>query len=74
MKTLSIREMREALGQLDQLVEHEGELIITRRGRAIARVLPFKPQRVMPSHAEHRGRMPRLSPSAELIREDRDAR
>jgi antitoxin (DNA-binding transcriptional repressor) of toxin-antitoxin stability system len=74
MKTLSIREMREALGQLDQLVEHEGELIITRRGRAIARVLPFKAQRVMPSHAEHRSRMPRLSPSAKLIREDRDAR
>jgi len=74
MKTLSIREMREALGQLDQLVEHEGELIVTRRGRAIARVVPFKSQRVMPSHAEHRSRMPRLSPSAELVREDRDAR
>ena len=56
MKTLSIREMRAALGQ------------------AIARALPAKPQRAMPSHAEHRSRMPRLSPSAELIREDRDAR
>ena len=74
MKTLSIREMRGALGQLDQLVDQEGELIITRRGQAIARVSPFKPQRVMPSHAEHRSRLPRLSPSAELIREDRDAR
>jgi antitoxin (DNA-binding transcriptional repressor) of toxin-antitoxin stability system len=74
MKTLSIREMREALGQLDQLVEHEGELIVTRRGRAIARVLPFNSQRMMSSHAEHRSRMPRLSPSAELVREDRDAR
>ena len=74
MKTLSIREMREALGQLDQLVKHEGELIVTRRGRAIARVLPFQPERAMPSHAEHRSRMPRLSPSAERVREDRDAR
>ena len=74
MKTLSIREMREALGQLDQLVKHEGELIVTRRGRAIARVLPFQPERAMPSHAEHRRRMPRLSPSAERVREDRDAR
>ncbi len=27
-----------------------------------------------PSHAEHRSRMPRLAPSAELVREDRDAR
>ncbi len=74
MKTFSIREMREALGQLDQLVEQEGELIVTRRGQAIARVLPVKPQRRMPSHAEHRRRLPRLSPSAELVREDRDAR
>ncbi|HEY0556484.1 MAG TPA: prevent-host-death protein [Thermoanaerobaculia bacterium] len=74
MKTLSIREMREALGQLDQLVEHEGELIVTRRGRAIARVLPFNFQRMMPSHAEHRSQMPWLSSSAELVREDRHAR
>jgi len=74
MKTLSIREMRGALGRLDQLVNQEGELIITRRGQAIARVSPFKPQRVMPSHAEHRSRLPQLSPSAELVREDRDAR
>lgn len=74
MKTLSIREMRGALGRLDQLVDQEGELIITRRGQAIARVSPFKPQRVMPSHAEHRSRLPQLSPSAELVREDRDAR
>jgi hypothetical protein len=73
MKTLSIREMRGALGRLDQLVDQEGELI-TRRGQAIARVSPFKPQRVMPSHAEHRSRLPQLSPSAELVREDRDAR
>jgi antitoxin (DNA-binding transcriptional repressor) of toxin-antitoxin stability system len=74
MRTFSIREMREALGRLDQLVDQEGELIVTRRGRAIARVLPFGPQRSMPSHAEHRDRLPRLSPSAGLIREDRDAR
>jgi len=74
MKTLSIREMRSVLGQLDQLVDQEGELIVTRRGQAIARVLPFNPKRGMPSHAGHRSRLPRLSPSAEVIREDRDAR
>lgn len=74
MKTLSIREMRGALGQLDQLVAEEGELIVTRRGQAIARVTPFKPPRAMPSHAEHRSRLPKLSSSTELVREDRDAR
>ena len=52
----------------------DGELIVTRRSQAIARVTPFKPQRVMPSHAEHRSRLPKLSPSAELVREDRDSR
>lgn len=74
MKTLSIREMRSALGRLDQIVDQEGELIVTRRGQAIVRVLPFKPQRLMPSHAEHRSQLPRLSPSTRLVREDRDAR
>ncbi|HEX4961252.1 MAG TPA: prevent-host-death protein [Thermoanaerobaculia bacterium] len=74
MKTLSIREMRGALGQLDLLIDQEGELIVTRRGQAIARVLPLKPQRAMPSHVEHRSRLPKLSPSTDLVREDRDAR
>jgi len=74
MKIFSIREMRGALGKLGQLGDQEGELIVTRRGQASARVVPVKPQRVMPSHAEHRGGLPRLSPSTELVREDRDAR
>ena len=31
MRELSIREMREKLGNLDRLVQHEGEILITRR-------------------------------------------
>lgn len=65
MKTLSIREMRGAFGQLGQLADQEGEPIVIGRGPETTCV--------MPSHAEHRSGLPRLSPSAELVREDRDA-
>ena len=74
MKTLSIREMRASLGRLDDVVGREGELIITRRGKPVARLVPLKAGLGMPSHAEFRSRLPRLTSSAEEIREDRDAR
>ena len=66
--------MREALGRLDQLLEQEQEIIITRRGEAIARLLPVKTSRHMPSHADIRSQMVELSSSADLIRKDRDSR
>ena len=66
MRILSIREMCGVLEQLDQLLDYEGERIVTRRGRAMARV--------MPSHSDHRSLLPKLSPSEELVREDRDGR
>jgi len=59
VKTLSIREMRGALGRLDQLLEEEQEIVITRRRRAIARLLPVKPSRNMPSHASIRSQTPK---------------
>ena len=42
MQTLNIRDMRNALGHLETLVNASGELIITRHGEAIARVLPIQ--------------------------------
>jgi antitoxin (DNA-binding transcriptional repressor) of toxin-antitoxin stability system len=75
MKELNVREMRASIGQLDRLVAASGELIVTRSGKAIARVLPVHGQRQRPDHAELRARMPRLStPSAQLIRDERDER
>lgn len=75
MKELNIREMRASLGQLAELVAAEGELLISRRGEPIARVLPMVPQRRRPDHAELRQRMPLLgSSSADLIRDERDER
>ena len=74
MKTLSIREMRKSLGQLGELVGDEGELVITRHGKAIARVVPVDARRMIPSRSELRRSMPKLRSSADLVREDRDGR
>ena len=73
MKSLNIREMRAALPRLDEIIRQEGELLVTCRGRTLARVLPAKSAAGMPSHAGLRERMqPFKVPSEVLIREDRD--
>ncbi len=75
MKTLTIREMRGALTHLDELLDEEGEILITRRGRAVARLLPVRRRGAAPSHAELRAAMPRMAEGSEaLVRKDRDAR
>ncbi len=75
MKELSVRDMRANLGRLDELVAAEGELVICRHGRPIARVLPMAQHRQPPDHADLRRRMaPLQTPSAELIRAERDER
>ena len=75
MKEMNVREMRDAIGRLDHLIDEAGELIITRRGQPIARVLPVSRGRARPDHADLRARMPRLAaPSAALIRAERDER
>ncbi|MGO9267766.1 MAG: type II toxin-antitoxin system Phd/YefM family antitoxin [Candidatus Binataceae bacterium] len=75
LKTLSIREMRAALAHLDDLVAEAGEVVVTRRGRPLARILPAQPRRGIPSRAELRASMPRLEvPSDVLVRQDRELR
>jgi len=75
MRELSIREMRAELGRLGKLLEAEEELVITRHGRPIARVLPLGPRRRRPSHADLRASMPRLATGSEVhVRADRDER
>lgn len=75
MRELSIREMREKLGNLDQLVKMEGEILITRRGVPIARLLPMRGAQTRPSHSELRAAMLKLdTPSQTLVRDDRDQR
>lgn len=75
MKNLSIREIRKELAQLDKLVSREGEVVITRHGRPIARLLPLTSKRRMPSHADLRASMPRLKKGSEAhVRSERDER
>ena len=75
MRPLSIREVRAALSDIEKLVEVEGELIITRHGRPVARIVPVEERRQMPSLKWLRDSMPEQeTPSEVLIREDRDGR
>jgi len=75
MKTLNVREAREAIGRLDDLLSQEGEITITRHGRAIARVVPVGRKRTVPSNRDLRASLPRMRVGSEiLIRKDRDGR
>jgi prevent-host-death family protein len=75
VKNLSIREVRKELAQLDELVSREGEVVVTRRGKPIARLLPMRSKRQMPSHADLRASMPPLKIRSERhIRTERDER
>jgi prevent-host-death family protein len=73
MRTMSIREFRDSLSTLDEIVNKEQEILVTRHGRALARVTPVTPCRSAPSHADLRAGMPcQTVPSEVLIREDRE--
>jgi len=75
MKKLNIREARAALSHLEEILEKEGEITITRRGQPIAVVSPLPGKRPMPSHHHLWEMMERMERgSEELIREDRDSR
>lgn len=75
MRSLTIREVRASLARLESLLAEEGEIVVTRHGRAVARMLPVRPTAPMPSHADLRAAMPRLEPGSESpIRDDRDRR
>ena len=75
MKELSIREVRQDLPHIDELLAAEGEVIVTRRGKPVARLLPVSPKRKIRSMAAFRATLPfQEIPSEALIREDRDAR
>ncbi len=75
MKKLSIREARQALTHLDRLLAVEDEVMITRRGEPIAKVIQIGRKRPIPSHRDLRDGMKRMHKGSEtLLREDRDER
>ena len=73
MKIVSVQEIQGALERLDELLAEEGELVITQHGKPLARIVPLRPDRRMPSHAALRSQMPHLiRDSATVVREDRE--
>ena len=75
MRQISTRDMRKELPHLEDVLSDEGEIVITRRGKPIARVLPVPAVGKRPSHATLRARMPHSKrASTDYIREDRDER
>lgn len=75
MKKLTIRQARQALSHLDQLLEAEGEVMITRRGEVIAHVVQIGKKRPIPSHRNLREKMREVKIGSEkLLREEREAR
>jgi antitoxin (DNA-binding transcriptional repressor) of toxin-antitoxin stability system len=79
MRSVSVREVRALLPGLEEELARTGEIVLTRRGRPIARLTPVdgaaaaRPRR--PNLAEFRASMPfQETPSEVLVREDRDAR
>ena len=75
MKKLTIREARQSLSHLDRLLAVEEEVMITRRGDPIARVVQVGRKRPIPSRRDLREGMKRMHKGSEtVLRKDRDER
>ncbi|MFO7543637.1 MAG: type II toxin-antitoxin system prevent-host-death family antitoxin [Thiobacillus sp.] len=74
MRTVTLAEAKTHLSHLLDQVEAGQEVVITRRGQAIARITPVeKPKQPVKSLAEFRSRMPHWrKSSAELLSDMRD--
>ena len=51
MKTISIRQLHEKTGQWVRLVRRHGEIVVTDRGEAVARITPETPRPKRPYFA-----------------------
>jgi antitoxin (DNA-binding transcriptional repressor) of toxin-antitoxin stability system len=76
MRTVTIREAREGLSHPEQLFATDDEVIVTRRGEPVARLLPIKPARPkFRSLAAFRAsQVPLNPPLSQTIAEDREDR
>jgi antitoxin (DNA-binding transcriptional repressor) of toxin-antitoxin stability system len=73
MREMSIRELRDSLSSIDEILARAGEVLVTRHGRPVARLSSVRAGRMAPSHADLRATMPRMAtPSEDLVRADRD--
>ncbi len=67
MRKLTIREMRQSLSHLEKLLAVEGEVMITRRGDPIAKVVQVGRKRPIPSHSDLREGMKRMNKGSETV-------
>ncbi len=76
LKHIGIRQARQALPEIIDRVEAGEEIVITRQGRPVAKLVAApKTARALPSLREFRaGLGPTGTPAARLLREERDAR
>jgi len=76
MKHVDIKQARQELPDLIDMAEAGEEVIITRRGKPVAKlVAATKNRKLLPSLAEFRNDMSRAgTPAAQLLRAERDAR
>jgi len=75
MKTLSVTEMRNKLGELDKLLAQEKEIIVTRHNIPLVRILPIKGKKKRPDHKALRDSLPCQDIAGEILqRIDRDER
>lgn len=75
MLTLSIREIRNRLGQLETLIAEGHEIVVTRHNKPLARILPIKGTKPRPTHKSLRDSLPFQEINSEhLQRQDRDGR
>ncbi len=76
MKTLTIREAREGLSHPEQMFANGDEVIVTRRGEPVARILPVgKAQPKIRSLAAFRASQKPLNPPlSQTVIEDREDR
>jgi antitoxin (DNA-binding transcriptional repressor) of toxin-antitoxin stability system len=73
MREMTVRELRDALSTIESLVEREREVVLTKHGRPLVKLVPLHGHASVPSHADLRAAMPLMTvPSEDLVREDRD--
>ena len=75
MRTVTIREAREGLSHPEQLFAEDDEVIVTRRGEPVVRILPIRPATKIRSLAAFRAsQVPLDPPLSQTIADDRDDR
>jgi antitoxin (DNA-binding transcriptional repressor) of toxin-antitoxin stability system len=75
MRTITIREARQGLSHPEQLFAGSDEVIVTRRGEPVARILPINPRPSLDSLRDFLASQPlQTTTSEKLLAPDREDR